>query len=493
MQRLLFTLATVLLSYVGTTAQNPVDTVVRYQILAMDSLLFEEGFNRCNIAILNDIVAADLEFYHDISGSGFGKEKFVKSIKENICNISYRPFRILPPSGHRIDELKSNGEVYGALHSGIHEFYADDGENRPYLTSRANFMHFWKKEGDNWYLKRVFSYNHIAPKDHTISERELKVNFIDSLRRINKIPVLGIATLKNGKLQSPMVFGELEKGVSAPVNTIFNVASLTKPIVTMVTLTLVEQGQWNLDEPLFHFWTDPDVINDPYSKILTTRHILSHQSGFKNWRHQHKSGRLTFDFEPGKGFGYSGEGFEYLKKALEAKFEKGIEMLADSLLFAPLDMKDTFFYWSDEVDEQRFARWHDKEGKNTYETYKNTSASAADDLLTTLEDYGRFAAFILNGAGLSNGLFDQMVTQQNAVQESVKMGLGWEILPNLKHDEYAILHTGGDRGVNTLIILMPKTGEGLIVFTNSDNGNNVYFPIIEHVLSAGKQIVGKAE
>jgi hypothetical protein len=73
------------------------------------------------------------------------------------------------------------------------------------------------------------------------------------------------------------------------------------------------------------------------------------------------------------------------------------------------------------------------------------------------------------------------------------MGLGWEILPNLKHDEYAILHTGGDRGVNTLIILMPKTGEGLIVFTNSDNGNNVYFPIIEHVLSAGKQIVGKAE
>ena len=247
-----------------------------------------------------------------------------------------------------------------------------------------------------------------------------------------------------------------------------------------------------MDQPVYNYWTDPDIVGDPNGKKLTTRHILSHQSGFKNWRYQNNSGRLEFDFEPGKGFQYSGEGFEYLKKALEAKFDKKLEALADALLFQPLKMDGTHFLWNETIDENRFAQGHDKDG-NVYETYKNKSASAADDVLTTLEDYGRFAQYILGGAGLSQDLFTEMVTQQNGEEQSIKMGLGWEILPNLKSDEYALLHTGGDKGVNTLIVLLPKTGEGIIIFTNSDNGNKVYFPIIEETLSLGKRITGKAE
>ena len=106
--------------------------------------------------------------------------------------------------------------------------------------------------------------------------------------------VIGIIT--DGKLKQVKVFGELKKGVSAPYNTIWNVASLTKPITAMVTLKLVSQGKWNLDEPIYKYWTDPDVAKDPNSKILTTRHLLSHQSGFKNWRfinHERISKMLT--------------------------------------------------------------------------------------------------------------------------------------------------------------------------------------------------------
>jgi len=55
----------------------------------------------------------------------------------------------------------------------------------------------------------------------------------------NKVPTLGSGVIKDGNLQQVKVFGEIKKGISAPYNTIFNVASLTKPITAMVTLKLV--------------------------------------------------------------------------------------------------------------------------------------------------------------------------------------------------------------------------------------------------------------
>lgn len=71
------------------------------------------------------------------------------------------------------------------------------------------------------------------------------------------------------------------------------------------------------------------------------------------------------------------------------------------------------------------------------------------------------------------------------------MGLGWELLPNIKGEEYAILHTGGDKGVFTLIMLLPETGEGIVMFTNGDNGNKLSFTVIEEYLSLGRKITGK--
>jgi len=303
-----------------------------------------------------------------------------------------------------------------------------------------------------------------------------------------KVPILALGKIEDYKLSNINVYGYLTDGTKAPYNTIFNVASLTKPIVSMLTLKLVDNGDWNLDEPLCKYWLDPDLKDNVYIKKLTTRHILSHQSGFSNWRWQDDSGILKFNFEPGTSYGYSGEGFEYLRKALENKFGKSLDKLADSLLFQPLKMYHTKFFWDDSIDESRFAKWYDTDGNQSYETYKNKTPNAADDLLTTIEDYGRFAEYVINGAGISKSLFYEMIMQQNGKDDKYKMGLGWELIPNLKGDEYAIMHTGGDKGVNTMILLLPKTGEGIVIFTNSDNGKNVFFKIIEENLSLGKQI-----
>src|SRR4051794_2320628 len=59
----------------------------------------------------------------------------------------------------------------------------------------------------------------------------------------NNVPALGIGIINEGVLQQIKVFGELKKGVPAPYNAIFNVASLTKPITAMVALKLVSMDK----------------------------------------------------------------------------------------------------------------------------------------------------------------------------------------------------------------------------------------------------------
>lgn len=303
----------------------------------------------------------------------------------------------------------------------------------------------------------------------------------------NNVPAVGIGIIENGVLKNIKVFGELQKNLPAPVNTIFNIASQTKPIVAMLTLKLVESGQWSLDEPLYKYWVDPDVLNDSLHKKLTTRHVLSHQTGFVNWRINHPSKKLTFDFEPGTQYQYSGEGFEYLRIALEIKFNNPLEKLLDSIIFTPLGMKDTR-YWDENIDLNRFARWHDAQG-NEYETPYQTTVSAADDLLTTIEDYCKVGMYAMNGAGLSSTLFNEMIKPQAMVKNHSYYGLGWGVVKDLPNGEYAIHHGGSDMGVRTMAIFLPQSKRGIVVMTNGDNGMFVFNNIIKESIDIGKDIL----
>lgn len=289
----------------------------------------------------------------------------------------------------------------------------------------------------------------------------------------NNVPAVSIGIIEDGKIMYLHAFGELQKGVPAQVNSIFNIASMTKPVVAMMTLKLVNAGQWDLDEPLFHYWVDPDIANDPRHKKLTTRFVLSHQTGFPNWR----KGKLSFEFEPGTNFGYSGEGFEYLRKALEKKFHKPLEKLLDSIIFKPLGMKDTR-YWDKNIDMKRYAHWHDSHG-NEIKTSYETGVSAADLLLTTVEDYCKFMVFVMNGAGLSPKLFNDMIKSQVNVKKNLDKGLGWEIVSGLPNGEYTLQHGGNDPGIKTMGVMLPKSNRGIVVFTNGDNGMLVYNNVIK--------------
>lgn len=318
-----------------------------------------------------------------------------------------------------------------------------------------------------------------------ITEQKVEIlNWLDEYC----VPAVGIGIIKNGKLSECKVYGKQRKNILVSDSTIFTIASLTKPIVAMVTLKLVENEQWNLDEPLANYWIDPDIENDALLKKLTTRTVLTHQTGFPNWRNETQSKKLMFQFEPGTKYQYSGEGFEYLRKALENKFHKSIEELSDALLFNPLQMEDTKFHWNKKVDETRFAFRHNSEG-NEYPKKMITSAHAAYGILTTIEDYSRFGIDVLNKAGLSDELYTEMVSTQTNIKKNIDQGLGWEIIRNLPNEEYALIHEGGAIGVQTIVVLLPISKRGIIIFTNGDEGDKVYSMVLETSLDVGADIL----
>lgn len=303
---------------------------------------------------------------------------------------------------------------------------------------------------------------------------------IEELMHEKNVPALGVGIIEDGELRQVKVYGELKKDTPAPYNAVFNIASLSKPIATLLTLQLVSNGEWDLDEPLCHYWVDPDVKDDPMHKILTTRHVLTHQTGFDNWRWLNEQQKLIFNFEPGTECKYSGEGFEYLKHALEQKFNKPLEELVDSIIFKRYGMNDTSYLWDEGVHEMFYAEEHNKEGK-PYNLQKRTSnASASDDVLSTIEDYGLFGVNVMKGTGLTKELYNDMIRPQAFVRENVAYGLGWYIKQNFHKDEYALTHTGGDAGVATKVILLPESKRGIVMFTNGDNG----FDIIAKVEAA---------
>ena len=291
------------------------------------------------------------------------------------------------------------------------------------------------------------------------------------------VPALGIGIIEDGVLRQIQVYGDLKMNSPAPYNAIFNVASLSKPISTLLTLRLVSNGDWDLDEPLYHYWVDPDVQDDPLHRRLTTRHVLTHQTGFDNWRRMHTTKRLTFNFEPGTEVKYSGEGFEYLRHAIENKFGKPFEELLESIIFEPYGMNDSRLLWDGDFHESRYAEEHNKEGEPYNLAKRTKDACASDDVLTTIEDYCLFSIHAMNGSGLSEEAHKDMRRLQATTKPDEGFGLGWYIKLNYYNGEHALMHTGSDAGVAAKVILFPESKRGIVMLTNGDNG----FDIINEV------------
>lgn len=475
---------------VPAVAQEPTSAVLYQKIRVQDSLLFDVGFNTCNTNQVTQLLSDNFEFYHDQAGMLKGKDAFISSLKAHVCGLAFKTRRLLDAASMEVFPLYDKDSLYGAVQTGIHRFYAQEGTQPEYLAGKAKFTHLWQLEHGQWKLLRSISYDH---RDYAA---DAPLNLGDSaeiaaLLQETKIPGLSIGIISEGKLQAIKVYGELEHGRPVRPNSIFNVASITKTMTAMLVLRLASLNKWDLDEPLAHYYTDPDVAGDPRSRVLTTRHILNQQSGFTNWRYEQPGRRLAFIAAPGTAYHYSGEGFEYLRHALEAKFKLPLDRLADSILFRPLGMQDTHYTWSKQTDTTRMAMPHDASG-TPLGFEKNNTPNAADLVTTTIPDLSRFLISVMNGDGLTPPLAAAMVRPTVLTKNNRYVGLCWFIYTPLHDGTYALSHGGDDAGMHTICFLLPNAKKGLVIFTNSDNApKQLFAALIKTCLKEyGDDIVG---
>ena len=143
-----------------TYSQVSKDSELYLQLKKMDSLVFQEGFNKCKLTSLEKTIAEGFEFYHDVGGIQ-EKTNFMESMKNNICSSPERkPIRRLVKGSIEVFPLYNQGELYGAIQNGDHEFWIQEPDKELYQTGEAKFSTTWLLLEGNWVMKNVLSFDH---------------------------------------------------------------------------------------------------------------------------------------------------------------------------------------------------------------------------------------------------------------------------------------------------------------------------------------------
>lgn len=468
------------------------------QILAADTILFDRGFNECDLESLEKIMRDDVAMIHDQAGLQEGKEEFLRPIRENICNGGpSKPLRKLLPLTVEITPLYDNGRLYGAIQSGQHEFYLKEAGKPPYLTNRAQFISLWWLEADGWKLKTAISFDHRNPAENHPLDADVLVGGFDRddeiayMMAVHAVPAMSVAVIEGGVVTQVRSFGKMMDGKAVPQDTIYNAASLAKPVTALVALKLADAGMLDLDAPLSREVLGDELRDHAFSRILTARHILTHRSGLPNWRHLTGTGRLAFEFRPGEKVQYSGEGFELLRRTIELRGGRPLEELARGQVFEPAGMTDTSYVFPTEK-QARVAKRFDAGGKEV-PTLPHQSANGAANLMTTAGDYARFVAYVMAGAGLKDELARALVRPAFPKHPGINFTLGWSITEDLPGGGPAIVHTGSDAGVSAIAIGFPEQKKGLVILSNSGNAVPVWQAVISEQLGGdGDYIVSES-
>jgi CubicO group peptidase (beta-lactamase class C family) len=319
---------------------------------------------------------------------------------------------------------------------------------------------------------------------------------VPALLTTYQVASVAVALIEDGRLALEKVYGEQSPGVPATTATLFNLASLTKPVAAEAILRLAAAGRLSLDEPMSPYWVDPDVAGDPRHLRLTPRLALAHRTGLPNWRGRSPGGRLAFAFTPGSAYGYSGEGYDYAARFAEKKLGRSFEALAQETVLGPAGMTSTAFSargWMRgrlAVPLDSAGRWGEPQVQDSGEW------NAGNNLITTAGDYARFVASVMHGEGLTAALAAERLRPAAAPQpartctveppvscpRTVGMALGWSRL------DYAggpvMLHTGLNSrpgGERTLAYFDAKRRRGVVVLTSGTNGQRLYLDVLDLV------------
>lgn len=325
---------------------------------------------------------------------------------------------------------------------------------------------------------------------------------IPRLLEEGNVPGLSIALIHQGKLVWHKGFGVKNVQTKEPVadNTVFEAASLSKPVFAYAVLRLVDEGKIDLDVPLTKYLPgNYDVGDDARINQITARHVLSHRPGFPNWRRG--SNPLPIHFTPGERFSYSGEGFVYLSKVVEKITGEQFNDFMKRTVFVPLGMTDSSYVWQESYVAQH-AFSHSNAGQMTGQN-KSSQHNAAASLRTTAQDFGKFLVAVANGKGLKRTTWRQMLKPQIQVSESgtnntakppeklsdsLSWGLGWGLQKT--DDGLAYWHWGDNGNMKAYVVMYDRQQFGLVVFTNGANGLTVVPEIVAEAIGGEQPALG---
>jgi len=294
-----------------------------------------------------------------------------------------------------------------------------------------------------------------------------------------RVPGLQVALIRDGEIVLERGFGTTggPDGAAVDADTVFEAASLTKPLFAYLVMTLVDEGVVELERPIVEYLPterveealghglDAEGFRRDWFEAITVRQVLSHSAGLP---HGDGGAVTTVFFEPGSDWKYSAEGYGYLQLAVEDLTGTSLDRLADERVLGPLGMDRSSLVWRDDL-EARMARGHDAFGEPE-EIRKRSEPTAAASLYTTAGDYARFVLAVIDGTGL------EPETHRRMLDWIVDMGddgsVGWSLGFGLQRDDRGVAFwQWGDYGIfRNYVLASADDRDGVVYMTNSFNG-----------------------
>lgn len=329
-----------------------------------------------------------------------------------------------------------------------------------------------------------------APKKGLTARLE---RIIPRLMEEGDVTGLSIVLIRDARVVWHKGFGVKNAETKEPVrdDTVFEAASLSKPVFAYAVLKLVDGGMLELDKPLSAYLPDAYVRDDERINLITARMVLDHTTGFQN--EARPESPLKIYFTPGEKFSYSGEGFLYLQRVVEHITGEPFDTFMRRTVFGPLGMTGSSFVWRKGFEVLK-ANGHKISGAVAPKR-RPAAARSYSGLHTTPLDYSKFVIAVLNGTGLKKETRERMLKGQVRLDEScfscierspgrlsqtLSWGLGWGLEQTEAGDVF--WHWGDNNGeFQSFIMAYPREKFGVVIFTNSGNGLSIIPEIVSQI------------
>lgn len=334
------------------------------------------------------------------------------------------------------------------------------------------------------------------------------MNILDRMKHYN-VPGVSVAVINDGEIEWAKGYGVKETGGYDPVTpeTLFQAASVSKPVTALGTLQLVEKGNLDLDSPVndrLASWKVPENEFSEKEKV-TLRHLLTHSagltvSGFPGYVTSEQiptpvqvldgekpanTSPVRIDTIPGSQWRYSGGGFMVLQLLVSDVSGKSFQEYMKTTVLDPLGMNHSMFEQPLPRNKMKqAASAHQMNGEVVIGGWHVYPELAPAGLWTTPSDLCRFAIELQKSvAGESNKIISQEMAINMVTPGTGNWGLGIGLGASTAEEKKFFSHLGGNKGFVCMLFGFVHKGQGAVVMTNSDSGNELVWEILRSLSS----------